>query len=109
MIEIDTEGFIILVGNNSSENDKLVRESDPEDYWVHISDFSSAHAVVSPMSIGRFPLKQIKQACLIVKQKNNKCKAMRKLKFDITKIKHIESTSIPGQVIVHKILRNIDI
>ena len=80
-----------------------------KNYWVHISDFPSAHAIVKPLSIGKFPMKPIKQACLMVKQKNNKCKSMQKLKFDITKIKHIGLTHVPGQVIVHKILRNIDI
>ena len=30
MIEVNMDGFTILVGNNSSENDVLVRESDPE-------------------------------------------------------------------------------
>ena len=101
--------FTILVGSNRKENDTLVRESDPEDYWIHISDFPSAHAIVKVQSVGKFPLKPIKQACLIVKQKNNKCKTMRKLKFDITKIKHIKPTTVPGQVDIHKILRNINI
>ena len=31
--------FTISVGGNSDDNDTLVRQSDPEDYWVHISDF----------------------------------------------------------------------
>ena len=103
------DDFTILVGSNSRENDTLVRESDPEDYWVHISDFPSAHAIVKVHVTGKFPLKPIKQACLMVKQKSNRCKSMRKLKFDITKIKHIEPTDVPGQVTVQKILRNINI
>jgi predicted ribosome quality control (RQC) complex YloA/Tae2 family protein len=103
------EGFTILVGNNSRENDILVRESAAEDYWVHISDFPSAHAIVKVQTAGKFPLKPIKQACLMVKQKSNKCKSMQKLKFDITKIKHIEPTTIAGQVVVKKVLRNINI
>jgi predicted ribosome quality control (RQC) complex YloA/Tae2 family protein len=103
------EGFTILVGNNSRENDILVRESAAEDYWVHISDFPSAHAIVKVQSAGKFPMKPIKQACLMVKQKSNKCKSMQKLKFDITKIKHIEPTTIAGQVVVKKVLRNINI
>jgi len=109
MIEISMNEFTILVGSNSRENDVLVKESDPEDYWIHISDFPSAHAIVKPQLTGRFPLSPIKQACLLVKQKNNKCKTMRKLKFDITKIKHIRPTTVPGQVVVQKILRNINI
>ena len=101
--------FTILVGSNRKENDTLVRESDPEDYWIHISDFPSAHAIVKVQSVGKFPLKPIKQACIMIKQKSNKCKSMQKLKFDITKIKHINPTTVPGQVDAQKILRNINI
>jgi predicted ribosome quality control (RQC) complex YloA/Tae2 family protein len=109
MIETRMDEFTILVGSNSKENDTLVKESDPEDYWIHISDFPSAHAIVKVQSAGKFPLKPIKQACIMIKHKSNKCKSMRKLKFDITKIKHINPTTVPGQVDIQKILRNINI
>jgi predicted ribosome quality control (RQC) complex YloA/Tae2 family protein len=109
MIETRMDEFTILVGSNSKENDTLVRESNPEDYWIHISDFPSAHAIVKVQSAGKFPLKPIKQACVMIKQRSNKCKSMRKLKFDITRIKNIEPTDVLGQVIVQKVLRNISI
>ena len=109
MIETRMDEFTILVGSNSKENDALVRESNPEDYWIHISDFPSAHAIVKVQSAGKFPLKPIKQACVMIKQRSNKCKSMRKLKFDITRIKNIEPTDVLGQVIVQKVLRNISI
>jgi predicted ribosome quality control (RQC) complex YloA/Tae2 family protein len=107
--DVGANRFTILVGGNSHENDALIKESEPEDYWVHISDFPSAHAIVRPHNSGKFPLKPIKRACLMVKQKSNKCKSIQKLQFDVTKIKHIEPTPISGQVIIRKILRNINI
>ena len=45
----------------------------------------------------------------MVKQKSSKCKSMQKLQFDVTKIKHLEPTSVPGKVVVRKILRNINV
>ena len=101
--------FTISVGGNSDDNDTLVRQSEPEDYWVHISDFPSAHAVIKPRTAGKFPLRPIKKACLMVKQKSSKCKSMQKLQFDVTKIKHLEPTSVPGKVVVRKLLRNINV
>ena len=109
MIEVLLEGFNIRVGTNKEENDCLVRESDPEDYWVHISNYPSAHAIIKSHAKGKFPLKQIKQACIIVKNGSTKCKSIHKLQFDITKIKFIETTSHTGMVNITKLLRNINI
>ena len=46
MLEVEFEGYMIIIGENQKENDTLVKTSDPDDYWVHISGYSSAHGII---------------------------------------------------------------
>ena len=98
MLEIEFEGYMIYIGENQIENDNLVRTSEPDDYWVHISGYSSAHGIIKNPNKERIGIKPIKRACYIVKSKNAKCKSMKNIAFDYTKIKNVIPTDIVGQV-----------
>ena len=98
MLEIEFEGYTILIGENESENDNLVRTSEPDDYWVHISGYSRAHGIIKNPNKERIGIKPIKRACYLVKSKNSKCKSMKNIAFDYTKIKNVIPTDIVGQV-----------
>ena len=37
MIEVKFKEYDILIGQNEKENDQLVKTSDPNDYWLHLS------------------------------------------------------------------------
>jgi predicted ribosome quality control (RQC) complex YloA/Tae2 family protein len=42
-----TEGYEILVGRNSRENDELTFEvAGPDDFWMHVADYGGSHVVV---------------------------------------------------------------
>jgi predicted ribosome quality control (RQC) complex YloA/Tae2 family protein len=42
-----TEGFEILIGRNSRENEELTFQvAGPEDFWMHVADYSGSHVVV---------------------------------------------------------------
>jgi predicted ribosome quality control (RQC) complex YloA/Tae2 family protein len=98
MLEIQFEGYTILIGENQKENDQLVKTSDPDDYWVHISGYSSAHGIIKNPNKERIGIKPIKRACCIVKSKSSKCKSMKNVAFDYTKIKNVIPSDIAGQV-----------
>ena len=109
MIEIEYEGYKIIIGENQKENDTLVKTSDPDDYWVHISGYSSAHGIIKNPNKERMDIKPIKRACLLIKSKSTKCKSIKNLQFDVAKIKNVMPTDIEGQVIISELSKKITI
>lgn len=107
MLEYTHSDFNIYIGQNKEENHWLVMNMNLEDYWLHISDYSSAHAIIkNPLNI-KIPIKILKYVCCIMKANSNKCKSMKKLSFDISQIKYLEPTNNKGEVIVNKLIKNI--
>lgn len=45
--EYNIDGFVIKVGRNNIQNDRLVRISKPEDIWLHTKDIHSSHTVIT--------------------------------------------------------------
>ena len=90
------------IGRDKADNHRLLCAADPNDWWVHASDFSSAHGWIKAE---RFPRKQIKQMCRIIKEKSSRLKTMQRVKFDVSKRKHLRLTDVEGEVEVKKIIR----
>lgn len=44
--EYNVLGFIVLVGRNNTENDKLTFSSQPSDVWLHVKDYHSSHVII---------------------------------------------------------------
>ncbi|HEY8423851.1 MAG TPA: NFACT RNA binding domain-containing protein [Clostridia bacterium] len=45
--EYEIDGFVIRVGKNNLQNERLFRESKPDDVWLHAKDIHGSHAVIS--------------------------------------------------------------
>ena len=108
MIEESYCDYTIRLGKNAKENDTLVNEASPEDYWLHLSQYPSGHAVVSNPLKGRVPVKVLKRAACLVKQ-HSKYASNKKLECDVTKIKYVASTNCRGRVTISKFLRCIKV
>jgi predicted ribosome quality control (RQC) complex YloA/Tae2 family protein len=54
---INVEGYEILVGRSSRENDELTfRVANADDFWMHVSDYSGSHVVVrNPAKVKTIP------------------------------------------------------
>ena len=89
MIETIYRNYTLYIGETKEENDALVRQSDPNDIWAHISDYPSAHGVILNPSGKRVANTVLKRVCCIIKSKSNRCKSMHNLQFDICKISDI--------------------
>ena len=109
MIETIIDEYIVKIGENQKENDLLVKKSAPNDYWLHISDYSSAHGVIQNPNNERINNKIIKKVCMLIKMKSNKCKSIHNLKFSVTKIKNLTTTKVEGQVIINDDYKTISI
>ncbi len=42
----EKDGFTILAGRNNLQNDRLVRQSSPDDLWLHAQKYHSSHVVI---------------------------------------------------------------
>ena len=103
MIETIYRNYTLYIGENKEENDALVRQSDPNDIWAHISNYPSAHGVIRNPSGKKVPNTIIKRVCCIIKSKSNKCKSIKSLQFDICKICDVTLTDKVGMVTVNNI------
>ena len=102
------ENYNLSLGKNKTENDQLITDAEDNDYWVHISEYPSGHCIIENPENIKIPRKVLKRACCLVKQ-HSKRNSIKNLSFDITQIKYIEKTNILGQVIVTKMLKQINI
>ena len=100
------QGYTIQIGKNKKENDQMITDASENDYWLHLSDYPSAHGfILNPLET-KIPRKVLKRACVLMKQ-HSKYKSEKRLSIDITQIKYISKTKIVGLVNVQKILRQI--
>jgi predicted ribosome quality control (RQC) complex YloA/Tae2 family protein len=90
-----------LVGTNAQDNFDIIDESDEDDLWFHISDYSSCHVIAKmPQDITldkKQKLQIIKQGALICKQ-NSKYKSEPNLDIIYTNISNVIKTNVIGQV-----------
>ena len=98
MLCVQVEDFLVRVGRNQAENQELLDSSSAEDFWLHMADVPSAHAVISHQGHQKPSMHVLKQAALIIKQRS-KQKGER-VKFTCTKISHLRQTKTPGLVVV---------
>ena len=46
MIVINFKDHNIIIGKNENENEQIISNADPEDYWLHLADYPSPHIIV---------------------------------------------------------------
>lgn len=97
-----TNKRMMQVGKNKEDNHRLLLAAEPNDWWVHASEYPSAHGWIKS---ARFPAKTAKQLCRSIKERSTRLKSMKRVSFDVTKRKHLTQTSNPGEVEVQKVLR----
>ena len=100
------QGYTILIGKNKDENDQLITDASGDDYWLHLSDYPSAHGIIVNPLKHKINRKVLKRACVLMKQ-HSKYKSEKKLSIDITQIKYISKTKTKGEVEVPKSIRKI--
>ena len=58
-------GYTILVGRNSKNNDELTKSAHKEDLWLHAKDVSGSHVVIKSKSGDNIPKSVIEYAASI--------------------------------------------
>lgn len=108
MIVINFKDHNIIIGKNENENEQIISNADPEDYWLHLADYPSPHIIVKNPTKKKIHRKILKQAAYQVKI-NSKYRNLKKVDVTVTKVKHLESTNKTGTVILHHIIKNISV
>lgn len=95
MKKIEFESIILRVGENASENTKLVRESSPNFWWIHLKSFPSGHVVIECSAPSTQVVREALNACLM----GTKYKHLKNLHFSMTQISNLRCTEKPGEVV----------
>ena len=104
----EEENLILKVGNNSSENDKLLNEADQNDIWFHLENMASPHGILFLKNINSDEIpKNILLECAEKIKENSKAKNFRKVSVIYTFRKHIKKTNTLGKVITKKKINKI--
>ena len=100
MVYIETyDNFIIKIGRNSEENDKIIKEGEQNDLWFHIKDNPSPHGIIH-CDTKEEPTKDIIYKTAELVKSFSKYKDLSKITIIYTKLKNIKRTNILGSVII---------
>jgi len=91
--EIQKE-YTILIGENAKDNTELVKESDPDDIWFHLSTVSSPHIILKSDGnyIEQEYLKKVASKLYKYKSKHDCDNVI------YTQVKNVKTTKTPGLV-----------
>lgn len=95
MKEFTSENYTIILGMNREENDKLVRNSHPEDVWLHLEEGSSPHAIIQTSE--RINSKMLRNASRMIKE-NSRAKNEKVVRIIWTRVINLVPTEKLGEV-----------
>lgn len=93
MKETQIDEFVVLIGGSALENDNLVRNSSPDDIWLHLENMSSAHIVIKCEGTAP-PKRVINMAAGLFKEICKK--VVGRYNVIWTEIRHVRLTQTPG-------------
>jgi len=85
---IEAEGFIILVGRNARDNDRLLREANPSDLWLHAKGVAGSHVIVKRGGRREIPERVVDRAARLAAV-HSKARGERRVEVWVTEVKHV--------------------
>jgi predicted ribosome quality control (RQC) complex YloA/Tae2 family protein len=109
--EIFNANYHIHIGKNQKENDTLVRTSPQNALWFHLRDFPSGHATVTNIiKPGVYDTTVVMRAATLVKASAKQgVNNLQKLSVNYLPIKNVKRTDVPGQVIMTKTPKTVQV
>jgi len=99
ILEDDNKKQVVFrLGQNAKENHNLIDDADKEDWWFHLSEYSSCHCIIEKIDVSNI---EILYAASLVKD-NSKYINSKKVKVCYTQVKNIKKTKNPGEVMFLK-------
>ena len=92
--KVQEENILIHIGENASDNWKLIDESQPQHLWFHVADHPSAHIVLIENNPTKEQIIRSAQECKM----HCKFKNTRKLCIEYTPIENLTKATEVGAV-----------
>jgi len=92
--------FVLKIGNNANENDKLLNEANQNDIWFHLENNPSPHGILFVQE--DVPNSNTIFQCASYIKEYSKQKNLKNVKIIYTQRKFIKKTKTIGTVIVSK-------
>ena len=95
------DDYTVIIGENAKENDELVKESAPNDIWLHLENMSSAHIVIKTND-KETPKRVINMAASLF-ARYSPGKVTGRYNVIWTEIKNVKTTNTIGCVLPKKV------
>ena len=94
MKEFDIDKIIIKLGENKKENWELLKDVNPDFYWLHLNSFSSGYIIIEDTNPSDDILKEGAKICL----SNTKYRNLKNIKICYTRCKNLIKGKNIGEV-----------
>jgi len=95
MKQFTINGHLCRLGQSAIENWRLLDDSDPDDYFMHLASFSSGYIILNCSEPDNDTLIEAAKLCIA----GTKYKNLRNLKVDYCKCSNLTKGSKTGEVI----------
>ena len=97
--KVEYQGFLIMIGKNNRQNEKLVRQVNDRDLWLHVHEMPGAHVVIK--TEGRVVPQKVLEYAAALAAYHSKARFSSKVPVDYTFIKNVHKPkgSPPGFVV----------
>lgn len=97
--KIEYQGFVITVGKNNKQNEKLVKQANDKDLWLHVHEIPGAHVVIR--TEGRIVPQRVLEYAASIAAYHSKARFSSKVPVDFTLVKNVHKPkgSPPGFVV----------
>lgn len=102
-LKINTpQGFVILIGRNSRQNEELLQKSEPYDLWLHARDVPGSHVIIKTQAKPVPP--QILEQAAGLAAYYSKLRNEAKVQVQVAECRHIRKLKggKTGQVLIQK-------
>ena len=100
IFEFQEKYYTIMIGQNKSENLKLIEDSNLTDIWFHVKDEPSCHVILTNNEKLKDIPKQVLKRCAYLCKINSKAKKSKKAKIIYTQLEKVNV--LLEEVIVEK-------
>ena len=89
-------GVIFRLGCNAVENNRLLEDADPGDWWFHVDGHPSGHCIVDSLGLDE---NIIQFAAKAVKEQSSQ-KKKKRCRVVYCRVKDVQRTKVPGKVVL---------
>jgi predicted ribosome quality control (RQC) complex YloA/Tae2 family protein len=93
---LEENGVMYRLGCNAFENNRLLEDADPGDWWFHVDGHPSGHCIVDSLALDEH---MIKFAAKVVKDHSSQ-KNKKRCRVVYCRVNNVQRTKIPGKVVL---------